>query len=45
MYQPSAAPAHQIAGGLGVDFAAITKGGRRDIAKAAPALREIAEAS
>jgi transcriptional regulator with XRE-family HTH domain len=43
--QPSAETAHRIADALGVDFAAITSGGRRDIAVAAPALREIAEAS
>ena len=41
--QPSAETAHKIAEALGVDFAAITTGGRRDIAMAAPALR--AEAS
>jgi transcriptional regulator with XRE-family HTH domain len=41
--QPSAETAHKIAAALGVDFAAITTGGRRDIAIAAPALH--AEAS
>jgi len=41
--QPSVETAHKIAGALGVDFAAITTGGLRDIAMAAPALR--AEAS
>lgn len=41
--QPSAEVAHKMAEALGVDFAAITTGGRRDIAMAAPALR--AEAS
>lgn len=42
--QPSAALARTLAEKLGVDFAAITTGGRRDIAVAAPALRT-AEAS
>lgn len=41
--QPSSALAHKIAAALGVDFAVITTGGRRDIAAVAPALR--AEAS
>jgi transcriptional regulator with XRE-family HTH domain len=43
--QPSPQTARRIADALGVEFAAITRGGRRDIAKAAPALREIAGAS
>lgn len=42
--QPSPETAHKIADALGVDFAAITIGGLRDIAVAAPAFRA-AEAS
>lgn len=41
--QPNEETAHKIAAVLGVDFAAVVTGGRRDIAVAAPALR--AEAS
>lgn len=37
--QPSAETAHKIAAALGVDFAAIVTGGRRDIAAVAPALQ------
>ena len=44
IHQPSAETAHKIAEALGVDFAAVTTGGRRDIAAASPALRA-AEAS
>lgn len=44
IHQPSADTAHKIAEALGVDFAAVTTGGRRDIAAASPALRA-AEAS
>jgi transcriptional regulator with XRE-family HTH domain len=43
--QPSAETANRIADALGVDFAAITKGGRRDIAVAAPGLAAPAKAS
>ena len=42
--QPSPQTARRIADALGVDFAAITTGGRRDIAVAASALHS-AEAS